>query len=89
MTANKSVDTYVSPGADTGAALLLAGILLLLFLDQSWRWVAGFACIGSGIITGAIGLARYRRMSRSISLIRKQFGIDTLSSMGTTRPPRI
>ena len=73
----------------TGAALLIAGVLFLLFLHQSWLSAVGIACIGTGIITGIIGAARYRWLNRSISLIRKQFGIDTSSTTGAARPPQI
>jgi len=66
----------------TGAALLIAGVLFLLLLHQGWFCAVGIACTATGIITGIIGVARYRRMNRSISLVLRQFGIDTSRTTG-------
>jgi putative membrane protein len=56
----------------SGAALLIAGLSILHFSQQSWFWIIGLACVPIGIIVGVIGVVRFLRMNRSISLLRKQ-----------------
>ena len=58
-----------------GVALLIAGVTIMHFSNEGWFWAVGVACIPTGIITSVIGVARYRKMNRSISLVRKQSGI--------------
>jgi putative membrane protein len=53
-------------------ALLIAGVSIIHFSLESWFWMLGLICIPTGIITGIIGVARYRRMNRSIVCIRNQ-----------------
>jgi putative membrane protein len=53
-------------------ALLIAGVSIIHFSNEGWFWVLGLACIPTGIITGIIGVARYRRMNKSIVRIRNQ-----------------
>jgi putative membrane protein len=55
----------------TGVALLIAGALILYFSIAGWFWSVGIVCIPIGIITAIVGVARYRRMKRSISIIRR------------------
>jgi putative membrane protein len=55
-----------------GVSLLIAGVSIMHFSDQDWFWVIGLLCIPTGAIASFIGVSRYRRMNRSISLIRKQ-----------------
>jgi putative membrane protein len=56
----------------SGVALLIAGVSIMHFSQEGWFWAVGIACIPTGIITGIVGVARYRRMNRSISLVRRQ-----------------
>ena len=56
----------------SGIALLIAGISIVHFSQEGWFWAMGIACVPTGLIVGAIGVARYRKMNRSISLIRRQ-----------------
>ena len=56
----------------SGVALLIAGVSIVHFSQEGWFWVVGIACIPIGIITGIVGVARYRKMNRSISLVRRQ-----------------
>ncbi|MCX6992623.1 MAG: DUF202 domain-containing protein [Kiritimatiellaeota bacterium] len=56
----------------SGVALLIAGVSIVHFSQEGWFWAVGIACIPIGIITGIIGVAKYRRMNRSISLVRRQ-----------------
>jgi putative membrane protein len=53
-------------------ALSIAGVTIIHFSNEGWFWLMGLACIPAGIITGIIGVARYRRMHRSIYRIRNQ-----------------
>jgi len=55
----------------SGAGLLIAGISITHFSQQGWFWAAGIVCVPAGIVTGIIGAARYRRMNRAISLVRR------------------
>jgi putative membrane protein len=61
----------------SGAALLIAGISIMHFSTQGWFWAVGIACIPAGIITGIVGVGRYRRMNKSISLVRRQSEFET------------
>jgi putative membrane protein len=61
----------------SGAALLIAGISIMHFSTQGWFWAVGIVCIPAGIITGIVGVGRYRRMNKSISLIRRQSAMET------------
>jgi putative membrane protein len=56
----------------SGAALLIAGVSIMHFSTQDWFWAIGIACIPAGILTGMIGIDRYRRMKKSIFLVRRQ-----------------
>jgi len=53
-----------------GVTLLLAGVTIVHFSPEGWFRVAGYACIPTGIAAALIGAARYRKMSRTISIIR-------------------
>jgi putative membrane protein len=56
----------------SAVALLIAGVSIMHFSTEGWFWVMGLACIPIGIITGIIGVARYRRMNQSIARIRNR-----------------
>jgi putative membrane protein len=56
----------------SGVALLIAGVSIIHFSQGGWFWAIGIACIPAGMITGIVGVARYRRMNRSITLVRRQ-----------------
>jgi len=56
----------------SGVALLIAGVTIIHFSQEGWFWAVGIACIPTGLITGVVGVARYRRMNRAISLVRRQ-----------------
>jgi putative membrane protein len=55
-----------------GVALLLAGASILHFAGENWFWWLGLLSMPVGIVIGVIGVARFRRMSRSISIVRRQ-----------------
>jgi len=56
----------------SGVALLIAVVSIIHFSQEGWFWAVGIACIPTGIVTGIVGVARYRRMNRAISLVRQQ-----------------
>lgn len=55
-----------------GVALLIAGVSIIHFASAGWFGAVGITCLPGGVVTGIVGVARYRRMNRSISLVRKQ-----------------
>lgn len=56
----------------SAVALLIAGVSIMHFSFEGWFWMVGFLCIPTGMITGVIGVVRYRRMNKKIALIRKR-----------------
>ncbi|MBN1827965.1 MAG: DUF202 domain-containing protein [Deltaproteobacteria bacterium] len=56
----------------SAVALVIAGVTIIHFSTESWFWAVGLACIPTGIVTGAVGVARYGRMNKSISLLRRR-----------------
>ena len=56
----------------TGVTLLLAGVSIMHFANFGWFWAVGIACIPLGIVSGAIGVERYRKMNNAISVVRRQ-----------------
>lgn len=60
----------------SGVALLIAGVSIIHFSNKGWLWGVGIACLPIGIITSIVGVVRYRKMNRLISLIRRQSGME-------------
>jgi putative membrane protein len=56
----------------SAVGLLIAGVTIMHFAREAWFWGVGVACLPAGVIAGIVGVARYWRMSRSISAIRKR-----------------
>jgi len=56
----------------SGVALLIAGVSIIHFSQEGWFWAVGVACLPAGIITGLIGVIRYCKMNRQISIVRRQ-----------------
>jgi putative membrane protein len=73
-----------------GVSLLIAGVSIMHFSYQGWFWLTGLACIPIGIIAGIIGVSRYWRMNKSISLVRKQAKREIVSAPATASvfPPQ-
>lgn len=55
-------------------SLLIAGATILHFSVYSWFAVLGVLCIPLGIITGSIGVLRYRKMQQAIGFVRNPGG---------------
>lgn len=66
----------------SGIALLIAGATILHFSQEGWFRLVGIASIPLGIITGIVGVARYRNMNRSISLVRRQSETEIIKQDG-------
>ena len=58
----------------SAVGLLIAGVSIMHFGSQGWFWGVGLACLPAGVVTGIVGLARYRKMGRAIALIRRRLG---------------
>ncbi len=56
----------------SGVALLIAGATIIHLTHGGWFWYVGIACIPLGILTGIIGVTRYRTMNRDITRVRNQ-----------------
>ncbi len=56
----------------SGMTLVIAGVTIIHFSTGGWFQVVGVVCIPIGFVVGTIGIRRYRKMNRSISLIRRQ-----------------
>ena len=56
----------------SAVALLITGVSIIHFSQGGWFWAFGIACLPTGIITGLVGVLRYRRMNRSIFFVRRQ-----------------
>jgi putative membrane protein len=54
----------------SAVALLIAGASILHFANHSWFFYVGIACLPTGIGAGIIGIVRYRKMNKSIALVR-------------------
>lgn len=63
----------------SGIALVIAGVSIMHFAQETWFFTVGIACIPSGMFAITLGSARYRRMSRSISSLRRQLPKDQSS----------
>lgn len=56
----------------SGVALLIAGVSIMHFSQGGWFQAVGIACLPTGVIVGAIGIVRYRRMNRAIAVVRSR-----------------
>jgi putative membrane protein len=60
----------------TGLGLVVASIAMVYFSHGDWFGVVGIVCIPIGVITGIVGLVRYRRMSKHIFLLQERHKVD-------------
>jgi putative membrane protein len=56
----------------SGAALLIAGGSIIHFSNQGWFFAVGIVCLPGGLVTALVGVLRYRKMHKSISVVRKE-----------------
>ena len=76
----------------SGVALLIAGVSIIHFAQYGWFWAVGAACLPAGIVTAIVGVLRYRRMNRSISVLRRQIHTNASkrseNAAATSIPPK-
>ncbi len=71
----------------SAVALLIAGVTIMHFSEQNWFWIFGLLCIPIGVVTGTIGVVRYRNMNRSINVVRTQKQSTAEPSPAPKSPP--
>ena len=69
----------------SGIALLIAGVSFIHFAHEVWFTVVGVICIPSGFITVLIGVSRYAKMDKAISVVRRKFGKKPPKDKGSTK----
>jgi len=65
----------------SSVALLIAGVSIMQFAQQGWFWGIGIACLPIGLVTGVIGVLRFRRMSRDINLVRRNADVGATGQL--------
>ena len=58
----------------SAVALLIAGVSILHFSPRGWFMAVGLICIPTGVLTGIVGVARFRKMNRAITMVRARKG---------------
>lgn len=56
----------------SGVALVVAGISIMHFSLERWFWVVGLVCIPVGVLATLVGILRFRRMNKAITVIRRK-----------------
>ena len=56
----------------SAVALFIAGVSIIHFSRQPWFLAVGIACLPGGIMTGLMGIWRYRKMHKAISFVREK-----------------
>jgi putative membrane protein len=56
----------------SAVALLIAGVSIMHFSPPGGFWAVGLGCLPTGVVTGLVGVVRYRRMNRSIAVVRNR-----------------
>ncbi len=56
----------------SAVSLAIAGVSIMHFAHVAWFAWIGVACLPLGFVSGAVGIARYRKMARSIRQLREQ-----------------
>ena len=62
----------------SGISLIIAGVSIMHFSHQIWYWVVGITCIPSGIVTAIFGVVRYKQISKSITIVRRELPLAEL-----------
>lgn len=58
----------------SGVALVIAGVSIMQLAEARWFWWVGVCSIPVGIFTTIFGIHRFRRMHKSISVVRRPTG---------------
>lgn len=56
----------------SGVALLIAGVSIMHFSAAGWFFAVGVGCLPTGVVVAMIGIHRYRKMNRAITIVRRQ-----------------
>jgi putative membrane protein len=54
----------------SAVALMITGVSIIHFANQGWFLAVGFTCIPGSFMISLIGLLRFRKMNKSISVVR-------------------
>jgi putative membrane protein len=54
----------------SAVSLLIAGVTIINFADQAWFMWIGAGCLPVGLLTGILGIIRYRHMAAVIAVVR-------------------
>jgi putative membrane protein len=65
---------------------LIAGVSIIHFSEEGWFGAVGIVCLPAIIITGILGIARYRKMSTVISPIRRQANMSAKNDKKEIEP---
>lgn len=55
----------------SAVALVIAGVTIMHFAQDDWFFIVGAVCIPAGLLTGGVGIARFRQMKRAIEDVRR------------------
>lgn len=61
----------------SAVAMVIAGVTIIHFAWEGWFWIFGMVCLPVGIVTGIVGIVRYRKMNGAIFLVRKRWKMQT------------
>ncbi|NTW55573.1 MAG: DUF202 domain-containing protein [Chlorobiaceae bacterium] len=56
----------------SAVSLVIAGVSMMHFSQQGWFTQVGIVCIPVGVVTGIFGVVRFRKISQSITAVRRQ-----------------
>jgi putative membrane protein len=56
----------------SAVALMITGVSIIHFSNEGWFHIIGFVCIPGALLTAVIGVHRFRKMDKAISMIRSQ-----------------
>jgi putative membrane protein len=56
----------------SGVALFIAGISIIHFSQEAWFAAMGFLCLPCALVTVLIGVVRFRKMDKDISVVRME-----------------
>lgn len=56
----------------SAVALFIAGVSIIHFSSERWFMVLGFVCLPAAVGAAAVGLIRFRKMDKAISVVRSR-----------------
>jgi putative membrane protein len=64
----------------SGVALLIAGVSIIHYSQDGWFLSVGFFCIPVGVFSGIVGVVRFRKMHKAISIIQRRAAVFSSSA---------